>query len=451
VTAIFYLLVYTGGLLAALSGRPLYGLYVYFFAFYFHANTQWWGAGLPNLRWSLIAAFITMVVLFLKQPEGGLRFWRYTENKLLTFYTLFVVLQTSWVDNQALHIDYVILLVKFMILIFLIQNIVHSEKEMKGIIWVNVLGAAFLAYYGMTQNNGGRMENLGPGSGWDSNLVGMHFAAILVLGGYLLLEKFHRKQIILMVGMAFVMIGLFMTESRGALIALGATGLIAIIFRPQTQKKKFISFGLLAILAGAALTGPQIIDRFVGMKKDNIGDVSDRSAESRMVIINAQIEMWKDSPWVGHGHRGTLVMSPEYIPAVYLTSSGGNSVRASHNITMAILVDHGIIGFALYFGAVIIAMLKIFRYKYPYPEAELTSEQRVFSHIQIAAILALICFMIAGQGANNKKLEADIWLLALIPLIAGRIQEEKRILSEKLSTLDDEGYPNGDIDRHEYQ
>jgi O-antigen ligase len=438
VTAIFYLLVYTGGLFAALSGRPLYGLYVYFFAFYFHANTQWWGASLPDLRWSLIAAIITMIVVFLNPPKGGLRFWRYTENKLLTFYTLFVILQTLWVNNQTLHMDYVVLLVKFMILVFLIQNIVHSEKEMKGVIWVNVLGAAFLAYYGMTQNNGGRMENLGPGSGWDSNLVGMHFAAILVLGGYLLLEKFHKKQLILSAGMAMVMVGLFMTESRGALIALGVTGLVGIIFRPQTQQKKFIGFGMLAIVAAAALTGPQIIERFEGMKKDNLGDVSDRSAESRMVIINAQIEMWKDSPWVGHGHRGTLLLSRQYIPEVYLTSGNGLAVRASHNITMAILVDHGIIGFALYFGAVLIALLKIFKYKYPYPAAELTSEQRTFSHMQIAAILALLCFMIGGQGANNKKLEADIWLLALIPLLSGKIREDEEDSNKNVGERNDE-------------
>lgn len=424
ITMVFYLAFYCFGLIKALLGKPIWGLYVYFFCFYFHAPSQYWGESLPDIRWSLISVLFTVAALCVYPPKRSFRFWRYTENKLIFIYAFFVIAQTAWVGNPELHFEYVILLVKFICLIFLVQNIVHTVKDVKGIIWINVLGAAFLSYYGMTQTSNGRMENFGNGAGLDSNLAGMYFATILVMGGYLLLEKFHKKQLILMFAMGIVMMGLFMTESRGALIALGITGVVGIVFRPQTQQKKFIGFGALAIIAGLTLTGPQIIERFQGMKKDDTGEMEDSSAESRMVIINSQIEMFKVSPIIGQGHRSTLLLSTQYIPEQYMTQNNG--LRSSHNITMAILVDHGLIGFVLYFGAIITALLRIFSYKYPLSkEKELAPEQQTFSHVQLACILALLCFMIAGQGANNKKLEADIWLLALIPLLAGKVKEEK--------------------------
>ena len=419
-TVLFYLLVYCGGLLVALSGRPLYGLYIYFFSFYFHAPSQWWGQSLPDIRWSLIAAIITVGVVLFKQPERGLRFWTFHENKLLAVMALYVCLQQFWVKYGVLHMDYVILFVKFLILIFIIQNVIVSAKELRGVIWINVLGCAYLSYYGMSQTSGGRMEGVG-GNGMDANLIGMHFAAIVFMGGYLLMERFRYTHIILAAALGVIMMGLFMTESRGAIIALAAAGLLAAVFHPQGGKGKFVSLGFMGVVAAAMLMGPQIIERFEGMQKDNLGQIKDGSAESRFVIIEAQVEMWKKHPILGFGHRGTLVQSPAYLPESYLTGPG---VRASHNLTMALLVDHGIIGTSLYFGAVILALMKIFSYKYHMAKGERPSDdQKLYSNALLGAILALFCFILGGQGANNKKLEADIWLLALIPLIHREIKE----------------------------
>ena len=292
VTAILYLIVYFGGLIKAMMGKPAWGLYIYFFSFYFHAPTMWWGQSLPSLRWSLIAAIITMATLFIYPPKRGLRFFHYRENYFLAAFALLVLAQLTWVKAPALHMEYVILIVKFIILIFLIQNILVSAKEIKGFVWANVFGCAYFAYYAMSMHNGWRMENYGVGSGWDSNLAGQHFAAMIILGGYLLLEKLNKTHAFVAAGIGVIMRGLFMTESRSAIIAVGGTGVIATFFVPQGKRKKLAMFGVLAIVAGASLMGPQIVERFQGMQKDELGEVKDKSAESRFVIIRAQIEMW---------------------------------------------------------------------------------------------------------------------------------------------------------------
>lgn len=416
-TAIFYVIIFFSGLLITLSGRTIVGLYLYFFTLYFHAPSQWWGAGLPDLRWSLLASIVTAISLLIHPPKEPLKFFKFTENKLLSALMLFVLLQQMWVIRPDLHVEYVVLLAKFLLLIFLIQNMAHGRAEVKGIILVNILGSAYLAYYGMSMNSGGRMEQIG--NGWDSNLVAMHFAAILFLGGYYLLDKFHWSHLIVALALCVVMMGLFRTESRGSLLAMGVTGVLCMIFKPQVNHKKFMMFGVLAAVAAAMLMGPQIISRFQGMKGNGEGEMQDKSAQSRIVIIKDQIEMWKDSPIIGHGHRGTLILSPRYVDEEYMTAGG---VRASHNVAMSFLVDHGLIGFVLYFSAIMLSILKIFKKNAPagFP---ISAERNYYSNTLIACCAALFCFMLGGMGADNKKLEADIWLSALIPLICLRLKD----------------------------
>lgn len=421
VTAILYLIIYFAGLVKAMMGKPIWGLYIYFFSFYFHAPSMWWGQSLPSFRWSLFAAIVTMITLFIYPPKRGLRFFHYRENYFLSAFALLVIAQLTWVNRPDIHMEYVILIVKFIILIFLIQNILESRKEIRGFVWANIFGCAYFSYYAMSMHNGGRMENYGVGSGWDSNLAGQHFAAMVIMGGYLLLEKINKTHALVAAGIGVIMMGLFMTESRSAIIAVGLTGVIAAIFVPQGKRKKLTLFGVLAIVASASLMGPQIIERFQGMKKDELGSVEDKSAESRFIIIRAQIEMWKASPIIGHGHRGTLILSPNYIDEEYQT--GG--VRASHNVLMAFLVDHGIIGTLLYFGTVFSCWLRMLNYRYKTKPEDQTEYQKLLSTMLIGASLSLVTFMVCGMGSNNKKLEADIWLIAFIPLLSQEIRRIK--------------------------
>lgn len=416
VTTIVYLLIYFIGIAFTLSGRKIAGVYLYFFTLYFHAPSQWWGQELPDFRWSLIAAIVTAIALIAKPPEGGVVFWLYTPNRLLSGLFLLVVAQLAWIERPDIQMEYVILLGKFLLLIFLIQNIVKSRDDIRSVIIVNIIGSAWLAYYGISQSPTGRLESFG--DGWDSNLAGMHFATMLALGGYLLLERFRLSHIPLLLGMAVVMIGLFRTESRGAIIALAASGLLAIWFRPTGPKRKFVAFVLMGVLGAGALLGPQIVERFEGMKRDETGEMGDKSAQSRFGIIEGQIRMWLDAPFFGHGHRGTLLLSPRYIDETYLTKEG---VRASHNVTTAFLVDHGLVGTLLYFGAILICLRLIFQRRL----AADNDEGHFFSTILTGATISLFCFMLGGQGANNKKLEADIWLIALIPVIHRQLLKTK--------------------------
>jgi O-antigen ligase len=424
-TAIFYLLFYFVGLGKALAGKPIWGLYIYFFAFYFHAPSQWWGKALPDLRWSLLAALVTLIALLMYPPKEGFRFWTFRENRWLTIFAVFVCIQTAFSISTSVHLVYVFLLLKFIFFMFLLQNTVFSLSDLKGVVWVNIISGAYLAYLGMSMHSGGRLEGIGTPGMESANQLGQHFSVLFLMGGYLLIEKFNKFHIIFIIALSMILMALFMTESRGVIIALGATGFIAVFFMPKGSKKKLSIFGILAVVASGSLMGPQIVDRFVGMQTDSTGDIEDASARSRVIIIDAQIEMFNVSPIVGHGHAGTSLLSTQYIPDDYLSTEVG--ARSSHNVVMSFLVDHGVVGSFLYFGAIFVCCWRIFATKSPPINLsdDVKEEYRVLSNLMVGCVLALICFMLGGLGSNNKKLEADIWLLAIVPVIHRRMQNLK--------------------------
>jgi len=54
---------YVLGLLSSFVVHPRWGLITYIAVFYLHPPLRWSGAGLPDMRWSLLAAVVTLISL----------------------------------------------------------------------------------------------------------------------------------------------------------------------------------------------------------------------------------------------------------------------------------------------------------------------------------------------------------------------------------------------------
>lgn len=432
-TALVYVLFFFFGAIRSLSGKPIWGLYIYFWSFYLHQPTQWWGVHIPDLRWSLLAAIIALVSLLIHKKTEW-HFWRHRENKLLVALLFLVTIQWNWTVAPSLHTEYVFLLLKFILLIFIIQNTIENTEDIKKIIIANLIGGAYLAYVGISSHEGGRLGGIGTAGMDGANQLGQHFIVLLFMGSYLLLCAWSKITWLIIGSLSLILMATFLTESRGVIIALFMTGALSLFLIPKGAGGRFLVFACLAGLAASALMGPQIIERFQGMKTDSTGEMEDASAQSRWVIIDAQWNMLKSSPILGNGHRGTLVLSPNYIPEEY--HAEGTGVRASHNVAMSFLVDHGWVGFLLYFGAVFSACWKGFavkRHIYNIPDLseKIKTEHFLLRCMLAGMVLALCSFMLGGMFSNNKKLEADIWLIALIPVIHFRIMEFHKEITEK--------------------
>ena len=415
ITGIAYLAVYFAGLLIALFGRPAFGLYIYFYAFYAYAPSKWWGQGIPELRWSLIAAVVTLIAIFIHNWEKH-DWLKRRDIKLLILLCLFVWIQYFWALNSGLHLEYSILLSKFLLLTYIIQAIVKSTEDLIKVVVVNLIGISYYGWVGLTQHGGGRFENAGTPGMEDGNLLSLHMVPILITASYLLLVKNASKRFLLLPLILIALNGIFLTGSRGGIISIIIAGFFALFYVPSSLKHSFRFYVFLALLAGGLLVGPSLIHR-LNTTIDSDGGQVEKSASSRIVFLKAQFEMFKDeNSFFGNGHRTTLILSPAYIGEEYLTT-GKNSLgassearRGSHNLFASILVDHGLIGLTIY----ILILLRVYSCFKRCKHIFLSNGHDPLIVVYIGLFMGFISINVASLSVNSIKLEIAYWYIALL-------------------------------------
>jgi len=426
-TAIGFVLIFSVGALVALR-KPFIGLLLYFFCFYMHPPGKYWGAYLPEIRWTFIVAIVTIIgVLFSK--ENKTEWLRPKQSKLLIAFAIFVIIQTPFAISFDWHKEYAILLIKLLIVYFLIITLVNSKSRLIALIVTNLMGAAYIGLNALQTHTGGRLESAGLPSIDDSNLIAIHMIAIVFLGGFLFLSLKNWKWKI-GIGLLLALSGnlILMSASRGGVGALAITGALLIIFSPSDFRMRFMKWGAIALLVVSSLTIDMIINR-MGSAISSEGEEVDKSAQSRMVIINAQIEMVKDSPIFGNGHRTTLLLSPAFIPEEYMTKTKVGQLRGSHNVTLSYLADHGIIGGGIMLLVIVLTILSSLKTS---KNNTLDKDVRLFA---LGVSCALLGSFIASQFSNSKVLEVTFWLLALCivveNLVSSTSDERKASINEK--------------------
>lgn len=418
-TAVAFVVVYFGLLVAALVKRPFFGLCAYLMAFYLHPPARWWGAVLPDLRWSLTAAVVTLLAVLIK--GGRFEPFRLPETRLYAAFFAYVVLQTIWAVDTAFNIEFVGMVFNFLMLMYLIQSAVRDQKELAAFFLVTMAGCSYYAYVASTQTWGGRLEGIGGPAIASANQMAQHVATMMVCGAYLLMLKGRRwweYVVVFALAVACLKVVL-MAGSRGVFLAIVVTGLVALLVPAKGSSRRLYTLGILAMAGGLLVLGPTVLQRFEGIQLTQLSEAEDQSARSRVVFISAQWEMFKQAPLLGHGHKGTLALSPIYIPPEYLTQVEGRLAgRASHNYLMSLLVDHGLVGASLLLTIIYRCIAPLRRLS----RMSLDGDDDQLRMMVMGLMMGLICLMVAGMSSDHKNSETSIWFFALIPLFLEKLK-----------------------------
>jgi len=400
-TAVLFILVFFAALLLSFLKHPKYGLFAYLWVFYNHPPSRWWGQTLPDLRWSLLAAVVTLISVIIFKRAKKVKWSRQFISISLILFALWLWIENSWALDTKLHQEGCILITKYVVLSYLFFTIVEDLSVLRFIAWTHVTGCFILGWIARAEAGGGRLEGVGGPGIDDANTLAMQLATGVVMGGFLLFIQSGYKKWFSLPALAFILNGIILASSRGAMLGLVGGGFVATLFSPTKIKKWLFIVIPLAVVMLNFLAHDIFWERWSSIwEKDESGEYEE-SAQSRFVIIKAGLQMAKDYP-LGAGHRGHNLLSPKYIPEEYLA---GNGMRAAHNTVMAVLVEFGFVGLALYSFLIIgtgIDLLKLCKIK---------SEK-----IQIYAIMlltAFCCYFIAGQFSNYIKAEVWIWIVGL--------------------------------------
>jgi O-antigen ligase len=348
-TGVLFLICFALGCVLAFARHPIYGLITYIAVYYLNPWTRWWGAGLPGLRWSLLAATITLVALLIrgdkKQPAIPL-FGHGVVVGLIVF-VLWIAVQSYWVLNWDLHLELLGLAAKYVVLVAVIYKCIETEKHLKMFLWAHVLGCLYLGWVVYTTYEGGRFEDFGPPDLGEANSGALQIVTGVLVASSLFLIGNVREKLALFAGMPLLINALVATISRSGFLELLSGGLLFNLFTTSRFRVRVRVLSVLAVVLFVMLTNPVYWTRISSIQEAGEEVEGVDTGAGRLDIIKAQFLMFRDHP-LGCGHRCTAVLSKQFLSDKELTGSGENRARSSHNTYMTMLVEHGIPGLLLY-------------------------------------------------------------------------------------------------------
>lgn len=411
-TALGFLAIYGIGLFLALFRHPLFGLAAYFWAFYMAPPSQWWGTDLPDWRWSLYAAIVTLIAtLRLERPVTRPAWHASWGIRFLIAYVAWMWLQNAWAVNGAYHLEGCLLFTKYIVLIYVIYRVVSDETTVAYFSWGHIAGCFLFGWFAYHASVSGRLESFGSGSLTDANLLAMHQITGIAFAGFMFVGGQGKKRWLAFAALPFILNTIILTASRGAFVGLLGGALAALWMSPRSHRHLVLGAVALAAVLVTLLAHDLFWQR-VGTIWATKESEMEASARSRIELLRYGWQMARDHP-LGAGHRGHEVLSPDYLPDELLTGDEGQRRRSGHNTFMVALVEQGFPGAMLYLALQAWILTTLWRLK-SLDRLGLPGSLAIY---RAALGTAFVTSFICGQFVNILKAEVVIWLVALLYIL----------------------------------
>lgn len=402
----------------AFQRHPVWGLSFYIATIYVHPPSRWWGYMLPDPRWALLSALITMLAIYYHRDRLAKKpHWAANPPVVLFgLYIAWMCVQILWAMDLESHINGIVRLVKYLLAFWFIYRIIESKQVLKHVMAAHAIGCGLLGIFAhFTPRVEGRLDGVGGPGIDDANTLGMYLAtgAICCMG--LFLAQKGWKRWLWLVVMALIGQGFVLANSRGAFLGLAAGGLVVAMCKAREHRRMFWMLAMVGVVGFASIVDTVFIERMF-----TIGDVAkendpeaEMSARSRVVIYEAQMRMAYDYP-LGSGYRGTVVLSPNYIDREWLTlDKGGDestAARASHNTFLTTLVEQGLPGAMIFTMLVLWTLTRVLRIR----RLNARGADPEITTLAACCCGALVVVIVAGIAADYLMAEVQFWLFAAL-------------------------------------
>lgn len=413
-TSLAFLAAFFSGCIAALVRHPVYGLVTYVLMLYLHPPSRWWGEALPDLRWSLTAAAVTLVgVLMKRNSRPTLPIMRHPVMVGLLAFVAWIALQSIWALDRPMHMELLTIYVKYAVLLALIVKCLDSEEHLRLFVWAHVLGCFYLGWIVYTSYEGGRFEGFGGPDINEANAGALQIVTGIFAGSALFLATNWKGRAVLLGCMPFLVNALVATQSRSGFLAAGIGGVIFNFLAPKRYSKLIRVLSILAVVLFALLTNPDYWLRIGSLQYAGEEVEGVDTGAGRLVIIEAQGRMFLEYPF-GCGHRCTASLSTRFLADEYLTGEGADRARASHNTVMTLLVEQGIPGVLCYVLLLAWIIRKVLALR------RRVRERADFQALLVPAMAAALCAVtLSDMFVDYLKMEVRFWFVALLIAMLG--------------------------------
>jgi probable O-glycosylation ligase (exosortase A-associated) len=390
-----YLLTYGGGLVAVF--HPFVGLLIYICFAILRPESLWHWA-VPPGNYSRIVAIALLAGWALK-GFGKWQLGRATGVLLaLLAYAAWSVVSALQAGDQTLAWGYVEELAKIVLPFLVGMTTIDSISKLKQLAWVIVLSQGYVAYEMNLAYLGGfnLIAETGFG-GMDNNCVAITLVTCIGLAFFLGLsaERWWQKGVALLCAL-FMVHGVFLSFSRGGMLALIITSGVMFLLIPKTRNH-YIIFAA-GLLVGIRLAGPEVIERFMSSFAD--AKQRDASAESRIKLWQDALDCASKHPLFGVGPRNWRVVVTQY---------GWPKDKEAHTLWLQLAAELGFPGLLvllLFYGLCVGRLWKYTKERTPVSDPWI----RAFARMVIASIIG---FVISAQFVSLVGLETPYYVVLL--------------------------------------
>jgi hypothetical protein len=426
-SAVLFVLAFGAGCVLAFTRHPVFGTAAYVGTFFLSPQLRWWGQGaLYNVRWSFIAAAVTLIAIFVSKQtrKPAIPMMSHGVVWLFIFFVAWIAVQQAWALDQAEHADLLSYYLKFTLAFVMVYYTIDSVSSLRIFMWTYVGGCFYFGWVAYTTYTGGRFEGFGGAGINEANAGALTIVTGTLLASSLFLDGIWRERGVLLLIIPFMLNGLVTTISRSGFLALTAGGLVFLYFAPKKYRKQIGILSILALVLFLMLTGPAYWRRMQSLEHAGETVQGVDTGQDRLAIIKVQWKLFAMHP-LGCGATCTTVLSKDYLDKKYLAQTAdGEMRRASHNTYMTIFVDHGIPGVFLWGGMLLWVAAKCFQLGRAY------RNQSGFEATAFPAIAGIFGALAVGDMfVTYGKYEIRVWMIAavmaLLSIESARLKQAK--------------------------
>ncbi|MFP4104505.1 MAG: O-antigen ligase family protein [Phycisphaerae bacterium] len=404
---------------------PIFGVGGYMAHYIIGPERQWWAGAVSHygLRYSYMLALATAVgfLFSFSRLRYGAKLLHRGEILIILFLGLvWISTMTSPTSvNRYTTVDHPSMkLTKVVIFLLMMTHIATTRRKLDALLWVILISAFILGTQAYntprSQFVRGRLEGVGGADFGDSNRLVSFLVPLLPLMGVMFMRSRWPGRIALLFPAAFVANTIILCRSRGAMVGAAVAGAAALLFSPRRYRKHIAGGLLVALLGGWYLSDPQFLKRASTIIVDE-GEQRDASAESRIEIWKATMQMLKSNPLgVGVGNFYQRIGS-------YAREHQG---RDAHNTFVRCVGELGIPGlivFCLVLGYAVRTCWQLMQIGKRLPEPH--GDQVTWT--AYGFLICLIANIACGMTTTLLYQESLWWFIAM-PIALRRVTENIR-------------------------
>lgn len=320
------------------------------------------------------------------------------------------LLSASWATESAAAVSVTVRFALNAILFLIVFTAIRTPRQALMVTTGFVAGAIAATLYGLAQLDSGLYAGRLTGSGLDPNEMAAVLVAGVALSGALAanLRRSPGLRLAAIAGGTFCLLGIFLTVSRGGVLALSATLLAAILFSGRWRLQVVLASVLIAattFLYFSVVASPEARER---ISSSTQGEA--RVPDGRTTIWAIGWRMAKANPIGGVGAGNFQNSAKEYLlkPGVLMRSDQVllSTPQVTHNSYLGILAQLGIVGLGLFLAIIGFSLVSALRAAANFSLRGDRGSEALARGFAIAMVGTLVADFFISQELNKQ-----LWLL----------------------------------------